>query len=60
MPVECIILDTFGWFSGLLTLGLYVQRHRFLNQSESKQKMWIAGIWIVHLIAFTILMILAW
>lgn len=60
VPVEFIILDAFGWFSGLLTLGLFVQRHRFLNQSESKQKMWIAGIWIVHLIAFTILMILAW
>ena len=58
-PVGFVMLDAFGWFSGLVALGLFVQRHRFLNQPESKQKIWVTGIWSVHIIAFTILIIMA-
>ncbi len=60
IPPGILMLDAFGGLSGLVALGLFVERHRFLNQSESKQWMWIAGIWIVHLIAFVILMSLVW
>lgn len=58
-PLPLMMLDAFGWFSGLVALGLFVKRHRFLRQSETKQKMWVAGVWIVHFFAFAILVILA-
>ena len=58
-PLGFVMLDAFGWLSGLVALGLFIERHRFLKQSETKQKMWVAGVWIFHLLAFAILMILA-
>ena len=58
-PLGFVMLDAFGWFSGLVALGLFIERHRFLKQSETKQKIWVAGVWIVHFSAFAILVILA-
>ncbi len=59
-PPGVLMLDVFGWLSGLFALLLFIDRHRFLNQSESKQWTWISVIWTVHLIAFSVLMFLAW
>lgn len=55
IPPGIILIDGFGWLSGLLTWLLFTRRHAFLKQSRKFQLEWVVAIWLVHLGAFTIL-----
>ena len=44
-------LDLFGWCSGAFAIALGVKRHRFLALPRSTQRWWALGIWLVHILA---------
>lgn len=46
-----IVLDLFGWSSGIFAIALAAKRHRFLAQPRSVQRWWALGIWFVHVAA---------
>jgi hypothetical protein len=54
-PLEFVLLDAFGWLSGLVAVAIYVARHRFVRLPRSAQIFWAILIWGVHLIAFGVL-----
>ncbi len=47
----------FGWCSGLFAIILAANRNRFLAQSGSRQRWFALIIWMVHIIAFVLLLI---
>lgn len=49
-----IVLDVFGWSSGLFAIVLGAKRGRFLSQSRARQRWWTLGIWFVHVAALGI------
>ena len=44
-------VDLFGWCSGVFAILLAVKRHRFLAQPRASQRWWALGIWLVHVAA---------
>lgn len=44
-----ILLDVFGWCSGVFAIILGAKRHRFIAQSLVVQRWWVLGIWFVHI-----------
>lgn len=47
-------LDLFGWCSGLFAIGLAVKRDRFMAQPRTRQRRWALIIWIVHVAALAL------
>lgn len=56
-PIEFVILDGFGWLSGIFAVGLYLSRYRFLRIGRSGQIVWALVLWAIHLLAFAIFMV---
>lgn len=54
-----LVLDAFGWSSGILALALAFKRHRFLALTRSQQRKWALTTWAVHATAFLILVLYA-
>jgi len=44
-------IDLVGWCSGVFAILLAVKRHRFLAQPRASQRWWALGIWLVHVAA---------
>lgn len=55
-PLGAYLLDLFGLSSGLLGLGLFVFRQAFLRQSRVSQMAWAFVTWIIHVLAFIIVL----
>lgn len=54
-----IALDLFGWCSGLFAIILAAKRHRFLAQSRTRQRWCALIIWLAHLAALGLFILLA-
>jgi hypothetical protein len=46
-----VLVDSFGWCSGIFAVVLAARRHRFLALSRARQRGWALGIWAVHVAA---------
>ena len=51
-PWPIIMIDAFGWLSGLGSLVLIRCRQAFLRQSTARQRVWALGAWALHLSVF--------
>jgi hypothetical protein len=51
-------VDLFGWCSGVFAIVLAVKRHRFLALSRAGQRWWAVGIWLVHVAALGLLILI--
>ena len=51
-----ILLDAFGWSSGLFAIGLFMARHRFLLLPRNRQIAWASVMWAIHLGAFAVVL----
>jgi hypothetical protein len=56
-PGGIVQLDSFGLSSGLVGAILIWQRERFIRQSTRAQLSWVLLLWLVHLVAFAMLLI---
>jgi hypothetical protein len=54
-----IALDLFGWSSGVLAIIIAVKRHRFLAQSRTRQRWCALIIWLAHVAALGLFILLA-
>lgn len=59
LSVELVPLDLFGWLSGAFAIVLATQRHRFLAQSRARQRWWAIIIWLVHVAALAVFILVA-
>jgi hypothetical protein len=50
-------MDLFGWCSGVLAIGLAAKRHRFLALPRAGQRWWALGIWLVHVVALGVFLL---
>jgi hypothetical protein len=46
-----IVLDLFGWSSGVLAIIIATRRMRFIAQPRTRQQWWAVTIWAVHVAA---------
>ena len=53
-----IALDLFGWCSGLFAIIVAAKRNRFLAQPRARQRWWTLIIWIVHIAALVLFILL--
>ena len=51
-------LDLFGWCSGAFAILLAVKRHRFLAAPRGEQRWWAILIWIVHIVALALFILI--
>jgi hypothetical protein len=51
-------LDLFGWCSGVFAILLAVKRHRFLALSRAAQRWWVLGIWLTHVAALGVFILI--
>jgi len=52
-------LDLFGWSSGLFAIFLAFRwRHRFLTQTRARQRWCAIAIWLLHIAAFVIFLLI--
>ena len=51
-------MDLFGWCSGVFAVLLAVKRHRFLAQSRARQRWWALGIWLAHVAALALFLLI--
>lgn len=58
MSPGLIVLDLFGWCSGLLAIIIASRRIRFIAQPVERQRLWALIIWLVHIAAFVLLILL--
>lgn len=58
VPWQIALLDGLGWISGLLTVGLFLTRHRFLAAPVPKQRALAAAIWIGNIMAVVVVVLL--
>jgi hypothetical protein len=50
-PLRIVAVDLFGWCSGIFAILLAIKRYRFLVQPRAVQRWWAVGIWLVHVAA---------
>ena len=51
-------LDLFGWCSGIAAILLARHRLRFIAQPRGRQRWWTVGIWLVHVAALVLFILL--
>jgi hypothetical protein len=51
-------LDLFGWCSGLAAILLARHRLRFVAQPRARQRWWTVGIWLLHVAALGLFILL--
>jgi hypothetical protein len=51
-------VDLFGWCSGGFAIILAMKRSRFLAQPRTRQRWLALAIWLVHISAFVLLLLL--
>lgn len=56
MPWHIILIDLFGWISGIVGLVLIHRRHHFLRLPLTRQQKVAAAIWAIHIAAFIVLL----
>ncbi len=54
IPFGAILLDSFGWLSGMVAWGLYLKRYWFLRLPRRVQILWAGVAWLLHVVAFAI------
>lgn len=54
MSLTLNAVDLFGWCSGIFAIVLAVNRNRFLAQSRARQRWMAIGIWLVHITALVL------
>lgn len=59
VPVPILLVDGFGWLSGIAALMLAVRRVWFLRMDMRRQRAAAMGIWAVHVGMFIVLLFLA-
>ena len=50
--------DAFGWLSAVAALILIRYRDVFLRKPQARQRAWALAVWLVHLGAFAVLMVI--
>lgn len=50
-PPLIILVDFFGWCSGVFAIMLAMKRHRFLTLRPAAQRWWAIIIWLIHIAA---------
>ena len=56
-PIQFVLLDAFGWLSGLVAVAIYSARQRFVRAPGRTQATWAIALWTVHLAAFAIVVV---
>jgi hypothetical protein len=56
-PTAMYVAEVFGVLSGLSTCGLYLLRKRYLGMSHRAQLVSAVGVWLVHILAFVLLVV---
>lgn len=56
-PWPMLVLDAFGWTSGIVTAALILKRYAFLRRPPERQRTWALAAWLIHLTAFGILIL---
>ncbi|MCZ6834147.1 MAG: hypothetical protein O7G85_00080 [Planctomycetota bacterium] len=57
IPTGVIVLDSFGWLSGGIGIGLFLKRRQFMRLDSSNQFLAALFTWVMHLGAFGILVL---
>jgi hypothetical protein len=50
-PSLIVVVDFFGWCSGVFAIVLALKRHRFLALRSGAQRWWAIVIWLIHVTA---------
>jgi hypothetical protein len=55
LPPTVLVVDLFGWSSGLFAVFIGVRRMRFIAQPRARQMKWACTIWAIHVTALALL-----
>jgi len=58
MSIGLNAVDLFGWCSGAFAIILAIQRSRFLAQPRTRQRWFALAVWLIHIGAFVLLILL--
>ena len=56
-PTPILLLDAFGWLSGIVAVSVFIARQRFLRLPGAAQAAWAIILWIFHVAAFVIVVL---
>ncbi len=59
-PWPILVVDAFGWASGISALWLVAHRFAFLRQAPRLQRTWAVAAWAIHVGAFALFVGFGW